>query len=206
MVVGLSTEDLSREDLAGEDLGGEDLGHVLRQVALGDPAALPLLAGQVRADLVAYATRRLRDRSLAEEVVQEVLLAVWLTADSYDPGRGSPHAWLMTMAHHRCVDRMRQDGRRRAREVRLGARYLEPVDRDAVADEALVRVAARRLHEAVRSLTDLQREAVEHVYLRDRPVAEVASLLGLPVPTLKSRLRDARLSLRRRLGTNPITS
>ena len=92
---------------AGGDTERDRLTALLRSVAKGDDAAFATVYDETAARVHGLVLRVLRNPAQAEEVTQEVYLEVWRQASRFDPGRGSPFAWLMTMAHRRAVDRVR---------------------------------------------------------------------------------------------------
>src|SRR5690606_7717143 len=108
--------------------------------------------------------RVLRNPAQAEEVTQEVYLEVWRRASSFDPAKGSPFAWLMTLAHRRAVDRVRSSQAATTRDERWQASTRE-VHFDSTAERATERLEAHRVRNALHSLTDAQREAVTLAYL-----------------------------------------
>lgn len=163
--------------------------------ATGDRHAFAELYDRVRAQVVGVALRVLRDRALAEEVAQEVMTEVWQKAGRFDPERGSAAGWIVTFAHRRAVDRVRSEQAARDRNDRVAHRDHEG-SYDLVADEVERRLEHWQVREAVASLTDRQREAIELAYFGGHTYREVASVLGIPEGTAKSRLRDALARLR----------
>jgi RNA polymerase sigma-70 factor (ECF subfamily) len=161
----------------------EDL---LVRSATGDRLAFAELYDRVSPQVIGVSLRVLRDRALAEEVAQEVLTEVWQKAGRFDPERGSAAGWIVTFAHRRAVDRVRSEQAARDRNDRVGYRDQER-SYDHVADE---------VREAVSRLTDRQREAIELAYFGGHTYREVATVLGIPEGTAKSRLRDALARLR----------
>ena len=166
---------------------------LLPKVARGDSRAFEDLYDVLSASVYGVARRVVRDPSRAEDVTQDVFLEVWRKAPSFDEGRGSAKTWIMTIAHRRAVDAVRRnesqkryDGQATVDEVR----HDEPADR-LLEDEE---------HTAVRgcldTLTELQLESVRLAYFNGYTYAEVATLLGKPLPTIKTRMRDGLIRLR----------
>ena len=139
------------------------------------------------------------DPAQAEEVTQDVYLEVWQTAPRFDPTRGSAISWMFTLAHRRAVDRVRSAQSARGRDLRIGARDID-VPVDTVAESAEVRIEHERAHEALAGLSEQQRECVALAYYGGLTQAEIAERLGVPLGTVKTRLRDGMIRLRRLLG------
>lgn len=172
----------------------EDL---LAQVARGDQAAFEVLCHQVAPIVFGVVRTVLRDRFLAEEVCQEVLLDVWRCASRFRPGRSSATAWVTTIAHRRAVDRVRAEQRAADRHRRAAS---HEVDYDAVTDRVEARLDAQRVRRCLDSLTELQRESVTLAYYGGYTYREVAGLLGVAVGTVKTRMRDGLIRMRDCLG------
>lgn len=140
------------------------------------------------------ALRITNDRALGEEVVQEVFLRLWNDPEKFDPARGTLRAYLLAQTHGRSVDLVRSESSRRLREER-GARRDRGVDYDLereVWDLAL----AEHLRDALRTLSDDERSAIELAYFGGHTYREVATLLGQPEGTVKSRIRSGLARLR----------
>ena len=168
---------------------------LLVRSAAGDRVAFAELYDRVSPQVIGVALRVLRDRALAEETAQEVLTEVWQKASRFDPDRGSAAGWIVTFAHRRAVDRVRSEQAARDRNDRVAHRDQER-SYDHVADEVERRLEHWQVREAVARLTDRQREAIELAYFGGHTYREVASVLGIPEGTAKSRLRDALARLR----------
>jgi RNA polymerase sigma-70 factor (ECF subfamily) len=187
-------------DVGGALPGTRDSNEqLLARVAAGDRAAFAQLYDATASRLFGLARRLLVDPAQAEEVTQEVYLEIWQTATRYEPGRGSAIAWMLTLAHRRAVDRVRSAQASRDRDLRIGIRD-QPREYDQVAEAVEVRLESERVAAALQKLTELQREAVTLAYFKGLTHTEVASLLHIPVGTVKTRLRDGLIRLRDELG------
>jgi len=178
---------------------GSGLAALLNQVARGDADAFDTVYDQVSPTVFGIVRRVIRDPAQSEEVTQDVLLEVWRTAAKFDPGRGSATAWVTTLAHRRAVDRVRSVQKEADRERRLATAAI-PYDEVAEAVEASL--DRERVRRCLGSLTELQRESVTLAYYGGYTYAQVASLLGVPDGTIKTRMRDALIRLRDCLGVS----
>ncbi|MFF1378158.1 sigma-70 family RNA polymerase sigma factor [Streptomyces sp. NPDC058308] len=173
---------------------------LLLRVAAGDQEAFEELYGLVSGPVFGLVRRVLRDHAQSEEVAQEVLVEVWRTAPRFDPGRGSALSWILTLTHRRAVDRVRSVRAARERETRA-ARFGEGPAFDHVAEEVEATLDRERVRDCLRSLTDLQRQAVTLAYYDGCTYREVARHLSVPLGTVKTRMRDGLLRLRACLET-----
>ena len=189
----------SGDPARGGGSGQDRLTALLRAVAKGDEAAFATVYDQTAARVHGLVLRVLRNPAQAEEVTQEVYLEVWRRASRFDPSRGSPFAWLMTLAHRRAVDRVRSSQSTATRDEAWEARTRE-VHFDTTADAVTARLDAQRVRTALDQLTGTQREAVSLAYLGGYTHREVASLLDLPLGTAKTRIRDGLIRLRDQMG------
>jgi len=175
------------------------LERLLGDVAHGDDAAFEQLYDRMAPAVFGLVTRVLRDPAQSEEVTQEVFLEVWRSAPAYEAGRGSPSAWVLTMAHRRAVDRVRSAQASRDRDD-VAARRDAAVPYDVVGEEVEARLEHEQVRDALGSLTELQRQAVQLAFYGGYTHTEVSELLGVPLGTVKTRIRDGLIRLRDALG------
>jgi RNA polymerase sigma factor (sigma-70 family) len=169
---------------------------LLALVARSDDEALAELYDRFGRQAYALALRILRDQALAQDAVQEAFLTAWRTAPAFDPQRGSPATWLMTIVHRRAVDVVRREDRRRAAPLEDA-----PVASGDATDEAAeVRERRQRVQEALTVLTPPEREALELAYYGGLSQSEIAERLGVPLGTVKSRMFAGLARLRDALG------
>lgn len=167
-------------------MSARDTPALIRRLVAGDHEALGDLYDRCAGLVNALALRVLRDATEAEDVVQEVFVQVWRQAARFDPARGSPEAWLCTMARTRALDRLR---RRAARREASG-------DEAPNASEAPRNEEALAVRKALDGLSADQRRALELAYYEGLTQSEIAARLGEPLGTIKTRMRLAMQKLR----------
>jgi RNA polymerase sigma factor (sigma-70 family) len=181
---------------AGPDADVTDADLVTR-LSARDTSALDVLYTRHGRAAFSLARRICADEGLAEDVVQEVFLLVWRHPERYDAARGTVAAWLMTMVHHRAVDAVRREATRRRHTVPPGEEGDEWLPPGPGADEAaLDAVVAGHVREALGALPTEQREALTLAYFGGFTQREVASISGIPLGTVKSRMFTAVRTLR----------
>jgi RNA polymerase sigma factor (sigma-70 family) len=138
---------------------------------------------------VAYglALRIVRDRALAEDVVQEAFLGVWRSAGAFLAEQGKPSTWILTLVHRRAVDLVRREERRRAEPLDDDAQH-DQARSEATDEEAWLRAQRQVVQAALRKLPAEQREAIELAYYGGFTQSELAERLGQPLGTIKSRM------------------
>ncbi|MFD9130769.1 ECF RNA polymerase sigma factor SigK [Kitasatospora sp. NPDC059571] len=181
---------------------GRRLQELMAEVAAGDHEAYRQVYRALLGPVFGLVRHVVRDAAQSEEVAQEVMLEVWRRAARYRPDRGAVVPWVMTMAHHRAVDRVRQEQNTADREERAAAR-AHTTAFDEVAEQVEDRLERERLRHCMTALTDLQRQSLALAYYHGLTYQEVADLLQAPLSTVKTRMRDGLIRLRDCLGVQP---
>ena len=173
-----------------------DLLLLIQQVAEGDQSAFTAFYEATKKIVFGLVVRVVTDRAVAEEVLLDVYTQAWRQARTYDIERGSPVAWLTTIARSRAIDRLRsgryeQQNREpieNAGELRTSS--LNPEESSVISErQAMVR-------DALDSLSPEQREVLELAYYSGLSHTEIAARLGHPLGTVKTRTRLAMMKLR----------
>ncbi|GLP65933.1 RNA polymerase sigma factor SigK [Streptomyces sp. TUS-ST3] len=176
-----------------------DLQELVGRVALGDEEAFARVYDTVVGSVLGVVRAVLRDQAQSEEVVQEVLVEVWRTAPRYRSDRGTAINWILTLAHRRAVDRVRSVDAAAARDHKAALLDRLP-EYDEVAEHVEARLEREQVRRCLRTLTEIQRQAVTLAYYRGLTYRQVAEALALPLGTVKTRLRDGLIRLRDCLG------
>ncbi len=171
---------------------------LMRRVQARDERAVEELVRRFERPLYSLAYRVAGSDRFAQDVVQEVFVAVWRDPDRYDPARGAVSSWLMTMARFKAIDMLRREtgAKRRTVEVDLTLEQAE----DDVAEETWQRARRETVRAALLELSETQREAVTLAFLDGLTHVEVAETLSIPLGTAKGRIRDGLIKLRTVLG------
>jgi RNA polymerase sigma-70 factor (ECF subfamily) len=167
-------------------------GRLVARIVAGDEEAIAEAFDRYSPFVFGLARRVTGDGAMAEDVVQEVFTTLWAHPERFDEARGSLRAFLGVQSHRRAVDLVRRDARRTAREGRHEEVNYSPASVGADADPAGLVDLVRR---AIDRLPTAQRQAVELAYFGGCTQRELASVLGIPEGTAKSRLRLAHAKL-----------
>jgi RNA polymerase sigma-70 factor (ECF subfamily) len=178
---------------------------LLARVANRERAAFEQLYARYSNILYATAMKFLKQDADAQDVVQDVFIQIWDKAKLYDPTKGKPLTWALTMTRNRSIDRIRAIQRR--------TRLRDDFESETVADEsagvreALSEVDASEksqiLRDAVGRLSPEQRKVIELAFFGGLTQSEVADRLGEPLGTIKARARRGLMKLKEILGPQP---
>lgn len=171
------------------------LADLVEQVALGQGEAFRELYNRTSLRVFRLSNSILRDVGHAEEVTQEVFLEIWQRAAGFDRSKGSASGFVLRLTHSRSVDRVRHTNNSRIRDGTYVRREFQP-ETDCVVEDVVRHDEVRQLHVAVAGLTTLQREAITLTFLGGHTNRAASDLLGIPLSTLKTRVRDGVRALR----------
>ena len=173
---------------------GETHDQLLARVAMADRAAFQVLFLHFGPRLKSYLMKLGAPPGMAEELAQEAMLMVWRKARLFDPAKASAATWIFTIARN-----LRIDAHRRARMPALDV--AETMDPGIAADDGMeIQESERRLRAALAELPPEQAEIVALSFFSDQPHSQIADALGIPLGTVKSRLRLAMIRLRAAMG------
>lgn len=191
------------------------------RIAGGDEGAFVVAYDRHAGFVFSSVVRFLGDREMAGEIVQDAFVTLWRRARQFDAGSGSLLTWLLAIARHRAIDRLRAEGRRPVRDAvsldvpATGGSGHRSAERDDVPPELVAggasdppTVASRRWVQAVvrtgiAELPEHEREVIVLGYALDLSQSQIAERLDWPIGTVKSRTRRALAQLRMRLGNLP---
>ncbi|MFK7878533.1 MAG: sigma-70 family RNA polymerase sigma factor [Roseobacter sp.] len=165
--------------------------HVVRIRDHKDKAAFAELFSHFAPRVKGFLIKSGADASLAEECAQDVMVALWHKAHQFDPSRASVATWIFTIARNRKIDILRKQRRPDPEDLTWGPEQ-EPDQTDVLA----LQQETERLGTALSKLPEAQRELIEKAYFGDLTHSEIAAQTGLPLGTIKSRIRLALERLR----------
>ena len=179
-------------------LGDEDL---MPLVEREHPAAFEILYDRHGGAAYSLAYRIVGDRSGAEDVTRKPFFSLWQTGARYDRARGSVRTWLLGVVRNRAIDALRREsGRAPALSLDADSALPEPATRELTDVEALRREAGREVREALSGLPDDQLKVIHLAYFGGLSHSEIAEVLGMPLGTVKGRMRLAMEKMRARLA------
>jgi RNA polymerase sigma-70 factor (ECF subfamily) len=177
---------------------------LVRRVEAGDHGALEALYDRYGRPTYALARRITGEQVFAEDVVQEVFLALWRDPAKYDPDRGGFPSWLLATTHHKAVDAVRREETVRRRRSQLaqeadGYTSASAADVPPVEDAAWAGLRGERVRQALGTLPEAQREALVLAYYAGYTQREIAERTDTPLGTVKTRMLAGMRRLRGQL-------
>ena len=160
-----------------------------------DRAAFAALFNHFAPRVKSFLMKSGASESLAEECTQEVMATLWTKAHMFDPARASVSTWVFTIARNKKIDALRKQRRPEPEDLPWGPE-AEPDQADAMT----LKQESEQLAGAIAALPEKQRDLIEQAYFGDLTHTEIAEATGLPLGTIKSRIRLALERLRREMG------
>ena len=184
--------------MRGSTAGDQDADSddaLLDAIRRRDESAIAALYDRYGRLAFGLAYRVLGERNAAEDVVQEAFLSVWRRAASFETARGSVRTWVLSIVHHRAIDRLRGTAGRTRQDAPIDDFERTLATDDPWREVSLV-IQRETLQRAIATLPDAQRQAVELAYFEGFTQQEIATKMDVPVGTVKGRLRLAMQRLR----------
>ena len=179
--------------------------ELLRQVGQGDRRSFEQLYERFSGVLFSIAYRMLNSQEAAEDVLQDVFVQIWKKAPLFDPTRGRPMTWAVTLTRNKAIDLIRSAQRRSGlhdtmlREKRALRYFDDRSSFDAVASDEM----SKLVRAAIEKLSKEQRVAIELAFVASMTQAEIAEYLDQPLGTIKARIRRGMLALREMIEPHP---
>ena len=176
--------------------------ELLKKIGQGDRGSFETLYDRFSRVLFSTAYRVLNNQEAAEDVLQDVFIQIWEKAPLYDPARGKPMTWAITLTRNKAIDRLRSAVRRGRLQddiERESATFEQFDDRssfEALASED----TGKTVRGAIRKLSKDQRVAIELAFFSSLTQTEIAERLNEPLGTIKARIRRGMMRLRELLG------
>lgn len=175
--------------------------HIMRRIAERDPKALEWLYDHYERAVYSFAYRFVGDAMLAEEIVQELFMRIWNQAKPYDASQGKLSTWIFAITRNIAIDQLRKKQNRTAKQTEDAELFAAiPDGRMSTEEEASNNLMATIVKEAVKELNEEQRKVLDWIYFQGLTHQEVSVGKGIPLGTVKSRLRLALKQLRTRLS------
>jgi RNA polymerase sigma-70 factor, ECF subfamily len=171
----------------------DDIAKLLARVALRDRQAFDLLYQHTSAKLFGVSLRLLKDRSEAEEALQEIYIKIWQRADRYGISQASAMSWLIAIARNHSIDRLRA---RKQIFASIDDKADIPADRPTPEDRAISSAIRSKIDACPEQLDAKKAEAVRGAYLDGYAYQELADRLETPLNTIRTWLRRSLLKLR----------
>ena len=172
--------------------------ELLRQVGQGDRRSFEQLYERFSGVLFSIAYRMLKSQEAAEDVLQDVFVQIWKKAPLFDPSRGRPMTWAVTLTRNKAIDLMRSSQRRSGlhdimqRDTEAFSHFDDRNSFDAVASDEI----SKLVRDAIGKLSKEQRQAIELAFFASMTQTEIAEHLDQPLGTIKARIRRGMLALR----------
>ena len=171
---------------------------LLQQVGRGDRRSFEALYDHFSRVLFSTAYRVLNNLEAAEDVLQDAFIQIWEKAPLYDPARGKPMTWAITLTRNKAIDRLRSTVRRNRLndDIQREAETLDQFDDRSSFDALASEDTGKMVRDAIQKLSKDQREAIELAFFSSLTQSEIAGRLHQPLGTIKARIRRGMTKLR----------
>jgi len=169
------------------------------QIAGKDAGALAELYDRYSARLYGLALKILKDRTLTEDVIQDLFMYVWQQAGRFDDQRGHPVVWLMVLCRNRCIDKLRSHLKKAQRQSEIDEKTLMTAATDESENplhNVHLKEVSQNVKGALAALPEEQRDPIEMAYFEGMSQTEISATLDVPLGTIKTRVRLGMKKLR----------
>jgi RNA polymerase sigma-70 factor, ECF subfamily len=174
--------------------------ELLTRISNKDPEALKLIYKRYERPIYTFAYRIVKDAMLAEEVVQELFMRIWNSAERYDAGQGLLSSWMFTVTRNLAIDALRRRQTRTSQQVTEAEQLnREPDPEPDTGAIATANIVGEQVRSAIKTLSDDQQEVMELIYFNGYTQQEVSEKCDIPLGTVKSRVRLAMKALKTQL-------
>ena len=172
--------------------------ELLRRIGQGDRRSFEELYERFSGVLFSTAYRVLNNQEAAEDVLQDVFIQIWEKAPLYDPARGKPMTWAVTLTRNKSIDRLRSTQRRNRLndDVERESQTFEQFDDRSSFDAVAQGETGKLVRDAIQKLSKDQREAIELAFFSSLTQTEIAERLNVPLGTVKARIRRGMMRMR----------
>ncbi len=181
-------------ELAVTTHSSDPTGVELTLIAGGDRVAFAALYSRFEGRVFGLCLALVRDRHQAEEVAQETFLQIWQKASRFDPARGSGTGWVLQIAHGKAIDRVRHSQAHRKRDQNFFS-ATHVTESDTVLESVLLHEEHAAVRRELPRLSAKQLESLTLAYVDGLTTQQISDKLGVPAPTVKSRIRDGLMRL-----------
>jgi RNA polymerase sigma-70 factor (ECF subfamily) len=172
--------------------------ELLRRIGQGDRRSFETLYDRFSGILFSTCYRVLNNQEAAEDTLQDVFIQIWEKAPFYDPARGKPLSWAVTLTRNKAIDRLRSAQRRQRLQENLQSESetLDQFDDGSSLDAVTSVETSKLVRAAITQLSNDQREAIELAFFSSLTQMEIAERLNVPLGTVKARIRRGMVKLR----------
>lgn len=170
--------------------------ELIQKMAGGDQSSLAEFYNESNRLVFGLALRIVNDRSAAEEIVLDTYHQVWRQSRNFDPQRGKPSSWILMIARRRAIDQLRSSASAKQQQAPLEDAQLYPDGNESPEGIVLLGELQQMIHKALAQLNSKQRELIEIAFFSGQTQLEISDKLGIPLGTVKTRIRTGMLKLR----------